>query len=119
MSWLDDVARTNPEFVESLYRDYRRDPASVGDRWALVFGGFELARALPLDGAKGDDGADLIPDAVHSYRELGHLVADLDPLGRSPRRHPLLALEELGFTARDLDRIVDWAPFRGGERGPV
>ena len=117
---MDDVARTNPDYVESLYRDYRRDPASVDERWALVFAGFDLAHTRDgASGAKRDDTADRVHDAVHSYRELGHLVADLDPLGESPRRHPLLALEELGFGASDLDRMVDWAPFRGGERGPL
>ncbi|MBI1733700.1 MAG: 2-oxoglutarate dehydrogenase E1 component [Candidatus Rokubacteria bacterium] len=120
MAWLDDVARTNPDYVESLYRDYRRDPGSVDDRWALVFGGFDLARTRDgPDGAKRDDTGDLVHDAIHSHRELGHLVADLDPLGESPRRHALLALDELGFTEADLDRVVDWAPFRGGERGPL
>jgi 2-oxoglutarate dehydrogenase E1 component len=110
MSWLDEVLRTNPEYVQSLYDEYRRDPASVDERWALVFGGYEWAQ----DGA-----GPAIADLVHSYRELGHLVADLDPLGGSPRTHPLLRLDELGFRERDLDRVVDWTPFQGGGRGPL
>src|SRR5207247_1455458 len=32
---------------------------------------------------------------------------------------PLLRLSGLGFTERDLDRVVDWAPFKGGARGPL
>src|SRR5205823_13422908 len=32
---------------------------------------------------------------------------------------PLLRLSELGFSERDLDRVVDWAPFKGGPRGPL
>jgi 2-oxoglutarate dehydrogenase E1 component len=109
---MDEIARTNPEYVEALYRDYLRDPASVDERWALVFAGYDLARA-------GGGGGPEIADLVHSYRELGHLVADLDPLGGSPREHPLLRLSELGFSDRDLDRIVDWAPFKGGSRGTI
>ena len=31
-----------------------------------------------------------IADLVHSYREMGHLVADLDPLGHNMSHHPLL-----------------------------
>ncbi len=110
MSWLDDVIRANPDYVESLYEAYRRDPASVDERWALLFAGYEWAR----DGAGPP-----IADLVHSYRELGHLVADLDPLGGSPRTHPLLRLEELGLREQDLDRVVDWAPLHGGGRGPL
>ncbi|HEX3178507.1 MAG TPA: 2-oxoglutarate dehydrogenase E1 component [Methylomirabilota bacterium] len=110
---MDEIARANPEYVEQLYRDYRRDPSAVDERWAMVFAGYELAQRAGT--AAGPDIAHL----VHSYRELGHLVADLDPLGGSAREHPLLRLSELGFSERDLDRVVDWAPFKGGRRGPL
>src|SRR5262245_117006 len=102
MAWLDEVARGNPEYVESLYRDYRRDPASVDERWHLVFAGYDLARQ---DGTGPDRRAhdrlsadSQIADLVHRYRELGHLIADLDPLGQSPRQHPLLRLDQWGFS---------------------
>jgi 2-oxoglutarate dehydrogenase E1 component len=110
VSWLDEVLRANPDYVESLYQEYRRDPASVDERWALLFAGVEWARG----GAQAS-----VPGLVHAYRELGHLVADLDPLGGSPRAHPLLRLEELGIPESDLDRVVDWAPLHGGGRGPL
>jgi 2-oxoglutarate dehydrogenase E1 component len=110
---FDEIARANPDYIDALYREYRRDPASVDERWALVFAGFELALR---DGARAGPS---ITDLVHSYRELGHLVADLDPLGGSPREHPLLRPSELGVSERDLDRVVDWTPFKGGRRGPL
>src|SRR5437762_1804313 len=110
---FDEIARANPDYVDDLYREYLRDPASVDERWALVFAGFDLALR---DGARPGGS---VAELVHAYRELGHLVADLDPLGGSPREHPLLRLSELGFTERDLDRVVDWAPFKGGARGPL
>jgi len=110
---FDEIARANPEYVDALYREYLRDPAKVDERWALVFAGFDLALR---DGARPGGSID---ELVHSYRELGHLVADLDPLGGSAREHPLLRLSELGFTERDLDRVVEWAPFKGGTRGPL
>ena len=110
---FDEIARANPDYVDGLYREYLRDPASVDERWALVFAGFDLAlRDGPRPGGS-------VAELVHAYRELGHLVADLDPLGGSPREHPLLRLSELGFSERDLDRVVDWAPFKGGPRGPL
>ena len=120
-SWLDEAVRGNTDYIESLYEDFRRDPASVGESWALVFSGYELGReAARQRVAPGtDEVADLVREAVHSWRELGHLVADLDPLGQSSREHPLLALGELGFRPADLDRVVDWTPFRGGDRGTL
>ncbi|HEY3067082.1 MAG TPA: 2-oxoglutarate dehydrogenase E1 component [Methylomirabilota bacterium] len=111
----DDLARSSPGYVESLYRDYLRDPASVDERWALVFAGYDLARrTAPTATPPSSDLA--IPDLVHSYRELGHLIADLDPLGHSPRTHPLLRLEEFGFGEHDLDRVVDADHFGEGGR---
>src|SRR2546425_241590 len=107
------LAPASPDPGAALYRESRRDPASVDDRWALVFAGFDLALR---DGARPGGS---VPELVHAYRELGHLIADLDPLGGSPREHPLLRLSELGFSERDLDRVVDWAPFKGGTRGPL
>src|SRR6267378_5477232 len=97
---FDEIARANPDYVDALYREYLRDPASVDERWTLVFAGFDLALR---DGARPGGS---VPELVHAYRELGHLVADLDPLGGSPREHPLLRLSELGFGERDLDRVV-------------
>ena len=118
MGLLDDIARANPEYVEGLYADYRRDPKSVDERWALIFAGYEYARTHAEPGA-GAQARLPVADLVHSYRELGHVIADLDPLGHSPRAHALLSLEEFGFTQADLDRVLTWEQFRGGERGPL
>jgi 2-oxoglutarate dehydrogenase E1 component len=108
---LDAIARANPDYLESLYRQYRRDPGSVDRTWALVFAGYELA----APGAPTPAGlaAPATADLVHSYRELGHLVADLDPLDPSPRSHPLLAPGEFGLADDDLGRAVAATPFKG------
>jgi 2-oxoglutarate dehydrogenase E1 component len=119
---LDELTRANPAYVVSLWEDYRRDPRSVDERWALIFAGIEYGlatREAAPAGAASRGGAPEVADLVHSFRELGHLVADLDPLGHSPREHPLLSLRELGLAETDLDREVDWAPFAPGRHGPL
>jgi 2-oxoglutarate dehydrogenase E1 component len=116
---LDAVARANPDYLESLYQQYRRDPGSVPEPWALVFAGYEWSGPATTrirdPGGAPPESADL----VHSYRELGHLVADLDPLERTPRSHPLLALGEFGFSEADLGRPADARPFKGLERATL
>ena len=47
-----------------------------------------------------------IADLVHSYRELGHLIANLDPLGHNMSHHPLLELSEFNVDDSDMDRVV-------------
>jgi len=108
---FDFIARENPEYVDALYREYRRDPRAVDERWAFVFSAYELGLAHGAGGATGPE----VGNLVHSYRDLGHLIADLDPLGSSPRQHPLLRLEEFGIREADL-RVDECEGFRGWGR---
>ncbi len=131
MSNLDLVSRVNADYVEDQYRRYRADPDSVDERWALFFAGFEMADGHG-NGANGHAAAAAVaapatrpatrPDAepvlgvfglVHAYRELGHLVAHLNPLADKPGGHPLLEPSEFGFSPADMDRVIECADFRG------
>jgi 2-oxoglutarate dehydrogenase E1 component len=118
---LDFINRSNAEYVDHLYRQYRRDPASVDERWALFFAGFEAA-GNGAGAAKAEASRPLaarnigVFDLIHSYRELGHLIADLDPLGHNQPTHPLLHMSEFGFGDADLDRVVDCPTFKGCTR---
>jgi 2-oxoglutarate dehydrogenase E1 component len=119
MSTFDEIARASPEYVEALYQQFRRDPASVDERWALLFKGYEFGQASgPSDGSRGTRGQ-AVADLVHGYRELGYLVADVDPLDRGRRSHSLLDLDEFGFRDSDLDREMDCRAFRGLETAPL
>ncbi|MFN2425716.1 MAG: hypothetical protein ABR587_04635, partial [Candidatus Binatia bacterium] len=51
-------------------------------------------------------------DLIHSYRELGHLIADLDPLGQNQASHPLLELSQFGLAESDLSRAVEIPAFK-------
>jgi 2-oxoglutarate dehydrogenase E1 component len=102
---FDFIARENPEYVDALYREYRRDPRAVDERWAFVFSAYELGLAHGAGGVTGPE----VGNLVHSYRDLGHLIADLD------RQHPLLRLEEFGIREADL-RVDECEGFRGWGR---
>src|SRR4051812_22930027 len=135
------MTRANPAYVDALYQRYLDDPKSVDEAWALFFAGFDLAagnhrRTLPATAAAqiaevlGGAGAPPMAaavglpadrpagifDLVHSFRELGHYVAKLDPLGNNPERHPLLAEAEARFAEQDLDRLIRGVmAFKGAE----
>ena len=119
MRTFDEIARASPEYVEALYQQFRRDPASVDERWALLFKGYEFGQESGPSDGPGETRGQAVADLVHGYRELGYLVADVDPLDRGPRSHSLLDLDEFGFRESDLDREMDCRAFRGLETAPL
>jgi 2-oxoglutarate dehydrogenase E1 component len=128
MSDFDSVALANKDYIAEQYRRYRTDPASVDERWALFFAGFDLATggngaspariAAPVAAPAAEPVLGVF-DLVHSYRELGHLVAHLNPLAPPPAGHPLLAPEEFGFKPADMDRVVECGGFLGCPTAPL
>ena len=124
MSNLDFINRANADYLEDLYRKYLRDPAAVDERWALFFAGFEAAgNGHPPAPRRTEERASErnigIFDLIHSYRELGYLIANLDPLGHNDPDHPLLNPAEFGFSEADLERVVDCPTFKGCQRATL
>ena len=129
MHSIDFVNRANAEYIEQLFQQYQRDPRSVPENWQAFFSGFELGMARSVsglsllnDGARPTDQPVTIGvfDLVHSYRELGHFSANLDPLGLVQRPlHPLLHLSNFGLNDVDLDRQVGPASFQGATDGSL
>src|SRR3990170_6778968 len=120
MERLDFVNRANADYIERLYEQYQRDPRSLDEFWQAYFAGFETAGGRgfhPPTGAEGEKPRALtlgVHNLVHSYRELGHFVARLDPLGHDRPSHPLLQLSEFGLSPGDLDK----PSIKGGFHGP-
>jgi 2-oxoglutarate dehydrogenase E1 component len=126
MERFDFVNRANAEYIDRLYEQYLRDPRSLDTTWQAYFSGFEYAAGKTLRvpapvarAATAGDPSIGIFDLVHSYRELGHFIADLDPLGHNRASHPLLELSEFNLTPADLDRIVGGGSFLGQTDGTL
>ncbi|MGA2500768.1 MAG: 2-oxoglutarate dehydrogenase E1 component [Tepidisphaeraceae bacterium] len=123
MAKFDLITRANAEFVEQQYQLYQKDPALVDETWRAFFAGFEMAGgkspAAAAAGGSGDFSNIAIYDLVHSFRELGHYVANLDPLGHNRPNHQLLELSNFNITAGDLDKNVGRGPFIGPTDGTL
>src|ERR1051326_4442472 len=113
MQPFDLVTRANSDYIEQLYQRYQTDPRSVDERWRAFFAGFDAGGGRPtVSATPPPEGAGAEPillslgvqDLVHSYRELGHFVARLDPLGHNRPNHPLLDLSQFNISLSDLDR---------------
>ena len=76
----------NPEFIDSLYQEYKKDPTSIDAKWKQFFEGFEL-------GLQSNNTAEHITDKevsviklIHAYRSRGHLISKTNPI-RQRRKH--------------------------------
>ena len=120
-----DLSTTwNAEFIEEQYKRWKADPASVSRDWRFFFEGFELAASSAPEAAAGFDeqqllGQSRVESLIYRYRDLGHLLACLDPLAACPTEHPLLALEAFKLTPQDLDREFFTRRFAASGRVPL
>ena len=103
MQRFDFLNRANADYVDRLYEQYQRDPRSLDETWQAYFAGFDDAGGKALRQSSGQAAAATrtaepegmgVQNLVHSYRELGHFVAKLDPLGHDRPNHPLLDPEQ-------------------------
>lgn len=129
MKPFDFANQSNVDYVEQLFQQYKKDPQSVEPHWQAFFAGFDLGLArLGKSGADKVASEGLAPgdsftmgvfDLVHSYRELGHCEATIDPLGSQRPEQPLLRLSEFNMTEADLDRKVGVGGFLGQTDGTL
>ena len=109
-SWGRDInslqSFEDADLVSALTGDYaglERHISSRLQQRAHVLG-HDLSMAASLRATQDSIRALML---IRSYRAMGHLVADLDPLGLSERRvHNELRPSTYGFTENDLDRPI-------------
>ncbi|MGL4550549.1 MAG: 2-oxoglutarate dehydrogenase E1 component, partial [Gemmataceae bacterium] len=114
MSHATTATLSNADLLDDLYQRWRKDPESVEPGLRNFFEGFEFG--LGQTSASADASRQIgITRLIYAYRDLGHTVAQLDPLGEAtqPRLAKLLELSEFGLTPEDLDRVIDTFPFTG------
>ncbi len=126
----------NAEFIDGLYLQYLRDPASVDVEWRAFFKGFEFGfvrseTQAPV-AAEATVPVGEVPERRHrqrtdrgvfalvqAYRTLGHFIAKLDPLGHNRESIPLLELSEFGLGEDDLEKGVGNSGFLGDTDGSL
>ena len=109
-SWADPAALEttsgDPELIGALTGDYGPTAAAMRDKLQAraSFGGVELSPAASFRAIQDSIRALML---IRAYRVMGHLAADLDPLGLTERKiHKELRPETYGFTDADLDRPI-------------
>jgi 2-oxoglutarate dehydrogenase E1 component len=111
------LSAPNAAFIEDLYRRFRRAPESVASDWRHFFA--QLDSQIPGSTNPASDcspyrDAAAAARLVSAYRQWGHRIATLDPLGLAPPlAPPELDPASYGFATGDYDRSV----ALGGELG--
>ncbi|MFP6664323.1 MAG: 2-oxoglutarate dehydrogenase E1 component [Deltaproteobacteria bacterium] len=112
------LAAVDPAWLDDLAERYAENPHSVDPSWRAFFAGIEIGRSEATPSPNG--GTTPSPGArprtfglVSGYRELGHLLADIDPLSEPPTWHPLLDIGHFSFSPDDLDSPVAAGDFLG------
>jgi 2-oxoglutarate dehydrogenase E1 component len=119
---MDAIETYNADLIDAQYRKWQANPNAVSRDWQAFFKGFEIAYSQ-APAAVGDRAQVIKQSQVEAlkyrYRDLGHLLACMDPLVACPTEHPLLSLESFGLTQKDLDREFFTRRFAKTEQAPL
>jgi 2-oxoglutarate dehydrogenase E1 component len=108
-SWAQPLSRLQDppsELVSALTGDYGEVERGLRDKLSAkaYSSGIEITPAASFRAIQDSVRAIML---IRAYRVMGHLAADLDPLGLAERRvHKELKPETYGFTDADLDRPI-------------
>ena len=94
------------ELLSALTGDFGTAEREIRDKLTARanVSGFEMSPAVTYRATQDSLRALML---IRAYRVMGHLVADLDPLGIAERKpHQELRPETYGFTEADLDRPI-------------
>src|SRR6476469_10201856 len=117
------ITGSHPSFIESLYKDFTKDPNSVDPEFKKFFEGFDFA-ITTVNGGNGKaatlpvpvseavpplEGIDWMREVrayrmILGYRNKGHLIAKTNPIRKRKDRGANLELSFFGFNEADLDK---------------
>src|SRR6478752_7021720 len=132
------ITGSHPSFIESLYKDFTKDPNSVDPEFKKFFEGFDFA-ITTVNGGNGKaatlpvsvsetvpplEGIDWMREVrayrmILGYRNKGHLIADTNPIRKRKDRGANLDLGFFGFTEEDLNKTFQAGTLIGLGPAPL
>jgi len=127
------ITSQHPSFVENLYQDFIKDPASVDPEFRKFFEGFDFAVSSNAKPTNGNGAGAAVKEApsittesgvdwkrelgvyrmILGFRNKGHLIAKTNPIRKRKDRGANLNLEFFGFTEADLDKTFQAGSLLG------
>ncbi len=115
----------NRDYIEQLAQDYENNPQNLDPSWRYFFDGIHFL-AENTNTTSSLDAQDSTPldsetlgfeikvlNLIEAYRQQAYVIADVNPLDRTPKNHPLLQIERFGLSQSDLARTTRSAQFLG------
>jgi 2-oxoglutarate dehydrogenase E1 component len=117
----------NVDYIEDIHDEHNLDPQNkIDPSWHYFFQGMEFSKEVVKEKITETENLDKDLDfelkviqLIQGYRELGHLIADVNPLDRGEKSYPLLELSHFGLSESDLERSSDVAKLLGFENGTL
>ncbi|MBL0200611.1 MAG: 2-oxoglutarate dehydrogenase E1 component [Chitinophagaceae bacterium] len=108
------ITNSHPSYIEGLYQDFVKDPASVDVDMRKFFEGFDFAVSSNTisAGTSTSLSTDLDKEfgvfrLIRAYRKKGHLVAKTNPIRERKDRHAKLELSNFGLSDADLNSTFE------------
>lgn len=115
--------RVNLEYVESLMDQYLQDPDSIDPVWQKFFEGVEFGQSGKFNLSSSQDttgqGFDQsspelkVYELIQTYRDYGHLKADLDPLKLQKRKSAFLDFKSFNLSESDASKTFSMGQILG------
>ncbi|NUM36586.1 MAG: 2-oxoglutarate dehydrogenase E1 component [Candidatus Brocadiae bacterium] len=106
----------NIDFLDSQYEIWKKNPEKVSQEWQIFFKGFDLGHSqkhvTPKAGQEDALQQAGVESLIFRYRNLGHRIANIDPLGKERKiDEKLWNLDQFGLKEEDLDKTFHSLPF--------
>ena len=116
---IDSALAQNAEYLKQSYLAWKRDPASVPQDLANFFEGYEFAQTDCSLAGENCMKQSAVDSLVYHYRDIGHRIAQINPLGDNPVSHPELELSSFGIGEVELDHTFDSNHIPGFDSTPL
>jgi 2-oxoglutarate dehydrogenase E1 component len=102
------IHNAHPQYIESLYNEYQKDPESVDISWQKFFAGYEFA--VSSDGKQKEVPAHIqeefkVLNLINGYRSRGHLFTLTNPVRTRRQYFPTLDIQNFGLNEKNLDTV--------------
>lgn len=105
------ISNAHPSVIESLYKDYLKDPESVDKEWKSFFAGFDYS--VKFDGVsynpdnQTSDSGNVtkeigVSNLINAFRQRGHLLSTTNPIRNRKNRAPHLDLNDYDLSESDM-----------------